>query len=103
MTRTNDINLYHHAISKVLSSTKRKDALHLFKNALEYKVLCQLADGLSSTVKPLKFTIYGTPLPNTIEELGKSDTLYKPESVESEIKWMLLSIRKFSKEISILE
>src|SRR5690606_15830168 len=41
------------------------------------------------------------PLPKTIEELGKSDTLYKPESVENEIKWLLLSIRKFSKQLSL--
>ena len=101
ISRVDDINIYHHAVGKILSSSKKKDALHLFKNALEYKILCQLADGIGNTVKPFKFTFYGNPLPKTIEELGKSDTLYKPESVESEIKWMLLSIRKFAKELSL--
>jgi hypothetical protein len=96
-----DINQYYSAIGKVLSSTKKKNALHILKNALDYKVLCQLADGLSSSIKPLKFTIYGNPLPKTIEDLGKSDLLFKPETLESEIKWALLSIRKYSKELSI--
>lgn len=101
MTRDTDINLYHHAISKILSSPQKKDALHFFKNALDYKILCQLADGLANTVKPFNFTFYGNPTPKTIEELGKGDSLYKPKSVESEIKWMLLSVRKFSKELSL--
>lgn len=99
--KTNPSNIYHHAVGKILSSSKKKDALHLFKNALDYKILCQLADGIGNTVKPFKFTFYGNPLPKTIEELGKSDTLYKPESVENEIKWLLLSIRKFSKQLSL--
>ena len=86
MKKDNELNLYHHAISKVLSSTDKKNAIHLFKNSLDYNVLCQLTDGLSSSVKPLSFTIYGNPLPKKIEELGKSDTLYRPESIEGEFK-----------------
>lgn len=96
-----EINIYHHAIGKVLSSKQKKDALHIFKNAVDYKILCLLADGLSGTVKPFEFNIYGNPLPKSIEELGKSDSLFKPESVENEIKWTLLSIRKFAIEISL--
>lgn len=98
---TNEINLYHHAISKILSSKKKKNALHGFKNILDYRLLCQLTDSLSGSIKPFRLTIYGNPLPRTIEELGKSDTLFKPESVENEIKWVLLSIRKYSKELSL--
>lgn len=101
MYQNTDINLYHDAIGKVLSSRDRKNALHIFKNALDYKILCMLADGVSFAVKPLQFTLYGNALPKSIEELGKSDSLFKPESVENEIKWMLLSIRKFSKELSL--
>jgi hypothetical protein len=101
MLTTSEINLYHHAVGKILSSSKKKDALHLFKNALEYKILCQIADGIGNNVKPFKFTIYGNSLPKTIEDLGKSDTLYKPESVENEIKWVLISIRKYSKELAL--
>jgi hypothetical protein len=101
MKPNNDINLYHNAISKVLYSKDKKHALHFFKNALDYKILCLLADGVSFSVKPLQFTLYGNALPKKIEELGVSDSLYKPESVENEIKWMLLSIRKYAKELSL--
>jgi hypothetical protein len=101
MNQNTDINLYHDAIGKVLSSKDRKNALHIFKNALDYKILCMLADGVSFSVKPLQFTLYGNALPKSIEELGKSDSLFKPESAENEIKWMLLSIRKYSKELSL--
>jgi hypothetical protein len=101
MNKSNDINLYHHVISKVLSSKNKKDALQIFKNSIEYKVLCRLTDGLANSIRPFKFTIFGNPLSKTIEELGKSDTLYKPESIENEINWMLLSIRKFSKELAL--
>lgn len=101
MSKTNETNIYHHVVGKILSSPKKKVALHLFKNTHDFNILCQIADGIGDTIKPLKFTIYGNPLPKTIEELGKSDTLFKPESVEDEIKWMLLSIRNFSKELSL--
>lgn len=101
MKKNGDNNLYHHVISSVLSSKKKKDTLQTFKNTLEFKNLCQLADGLSRTIRPLKFNIYGNSLPKTIEELGKSDTLFKPKSVENEIKWELLSIRKYSKELTL--
>src|ERR1043165_5357267 len=97
----NDINLYHDAIGKVLSSKQRQNALNIFKNTLEYKILCLLADGVTTSIKPLQFSFYGNALPKSIEELGKGDALYKAESVENEIKWMLLSIRKYAKELSL--
>ncbi|WP_416437655.1 hypothetical protein [Phnomibacter sp. MR] len=101
MKQGNDINLYHNAIGKVLSSKDRKSALHFFKNVLDYKVLCLLADNISISVKPLQISLYGNALPKSIEDLGKYDSLFKPESVENEVKWMLLSIRKYCKELSI--
>lgn len=101
ISNNKSLNLYHAAINKVFSSSRKKDTLNNLKNSLDYKILYQLTDGLSRAIKPLKFTIYGNPLPKKLEELGKSDTLFKPDSVESEIKWVLLSIRKYSKEISL--
>jgi hypothetical protein len=94
-------SVYHHAIGKVLSNRYKKDMLNTLKNNLDFKNLCLLADGISTAFKPLNFSIYGNSLPKTIEELGKGDTLYKPEAEENEIKWLLLSIRKFSKELSL--
>jgi len=97
----NNTNQYHFALGQFLSSNKKKDTLHNLKNALDFSVLSDLADTLIKVIKSFSFTIYGNALPSKLEELGKSDTIFKPKSVENEIKWLLLSIKKFSKELSL--
>ena len=101
MKRHHDKNLYHFAIGKVLSSNDKKETLHYLKNAMNFNILSETVDTLSQAIKPLNFTIYGKPLPSSLEDLGKSDTLFKPSSIESEIKWLLLSIKKYSSELSL--
>lgn len=101
MKSNNVINLYHDAIGKVLSSSKKKDTLHFLKNVVDFNILSQMAETLTKTVKPLNFTVYGNALPEKLEDLGKSDVLFKPESIENEIKWLLLSIKKYSSELSL--
>ena len=101
MKSLNNINLYHDAIGKVLSSNKKKDTLHFLKNVVDFNVLSQMAESLTKTVKPFNFTVYGNALPTKLEDLGKSDNLFKPESVENEIKWLLLSIKKYASELSL--
>lgn len=94
-------NIYYHAIGKVLSSNKKKDTLHTLKNVVEFNVLSQMADTLTKTVKPFNFTVYGNAMPSNLDDLGKADNLFKPESIENEIKWLLLSIKKYSSELSL--
>ncbi len=101
MKTKSELNIYHHAIGKVLSSNKKKDTLHFLKNVVDFNVLSQMAETLTKTVKPFNFTVYGNALPENLQDLGKADTLFKPESIENEIKWLLLSIKKYSSELSL--
>lgn len=94
-------NLYRDAIGKVLSSSKKKDKLHFLKNVVDFNILSQMTETLTRTMKPLNRTVYGYALPSKLEDLGKADILYRPVSIENEIKWLLLSIKKYSKELSL--
>ncbi|MDO9185341.1 MAG: hypothetical protein Q7W13_04950 [Bacteroidia bacterium] len=101
MKKIDEISMQHYGIGKVLSSKEKKNAVHSLKNELSYNILSQVVEALDKTVKPLSFTIYGSALPDKLEDLGKCDLLYKPESLENEVKWVLLSIKKYAKELSL--
>jgi hypothetical protein len=101
MKHVKDINQLHPSLGKFFASSKKKQILHAIKNTVDYKTLCLVADSLSKAIKQIEFTIYGTPIPKSLEELGNVDDLYQPTSLEKEIEWQLLSIRKYSKEIKL--
>jgi hypothetical protein len=101
MIRLDNNGIYHTAIAKVLSSKKKNDTLLSLKNVIDFKTLSQIVEMLTKTVKPFSFTVFGNALPNTLEDLGKCDNLFKPVSIENEISWVLLSIRNFSSELSL--
>lgn len=92
---------YHNAVNKVLSSPKKKDTLLQSKSFFEYSILCQLTDTLTNFKNPFHFTIFGNPIPRKIEDLGKNDSLFRAKSIEGEVNWVLLSLRKYNKELTI--
>jgi hypothetical protein len=101
MNKLDNKGIYHNAVGKVLCSKKKNDTIQTLRNKIDFKTLSQVTQMLTKTVKPLSFTVFGNALPKTLEELGKCDTLFKPVSIENEINWVLLSIRKFSSELSL--
>ncbi|KGO85900.1 hypothetical protein Q765_13790 [Flavobacterium rivuli WB 3.3-2 = DSM 21788] len=94
-------NLYHSEVGRILSSKKRQNALNNVKNLLEFDDLCEVTETVSKAVLPLKFSVYGNSFPQLLEDLGKGEMLFKPLSLENEFKWTFISIRKFSKKISL--
>ncbi|ASU34949.1 hypothetical protein [Mucilaginibacter xinganensis] len=92
---------FHPAVSRILSSRRKNEELNFVKNVVDFNTLCSIADNLSNTVKPILFTLFGNPLPRSISDLGISDTLYKPKSLIQEMNWLFVSVRKYTKELSI--
>lgn len=95
------MSLNHYAIGKILSSKKKKATINLLKNELDYKTLCEVAEIISKQSKSFKFSFFGTTTPETIEELGDGNKVFKPKSIENEIKWSFLSIRDNITKISL--
>ena len=99
--RKTHTNIYHSELGRILSSRKRAFAINQTKNLLEFNDLCEVSETLSKSIKPLNFTFFGNPFPETLEEFGKGEMLFRPLTLENEFKWTFISIRKFSKQISI--
>ncbi|MBD3583601.1 tetratricopeptide repeat protein [Flavobacterium selenitireducens] len=94
-------NIYHSSLGRVMSSRKRPSSLNTLKNLLDFDNLSDVTDSLSKFISPTNFSIYGNAFPKTLDVLGKGEMLFKPISLENEFKWTFLSIRKFSKQISL--
>lgn len=101
MKLTKKGNSYYDSLGKVLSSKDRKETLQMLKNSLDFNVLNQVSDKIIKIINPLSFFIHGKALPFKLEDLGKSDVIYKPKSIENEVKWVMLSIKKFSAKLSL--
>lgn len=96
--------LYHNAIGRILSSNtpkKKLSVINQIKNLLSFEELYEVTETLSRTIKPLNKTFFGNAFPKSLEEFGKSEMLFRPITLENEFKWTFISLRKYSKEISI--
>ena len=77
------------------------------------KIACQLKDcgnqeliyqslsRISRTMPAIDDVIWGNTLPKNIRQLGSGNNcyLFKPESIDNEINWLLLSLRKYKTEL----
>ena len=77
------------------------------------KLACQLKDcgnqeliyqslsRISRTMPAIDDVIWGNTLPKNIRQLGSGNNcyLFKPESIDNEINWLLLSLRKYKTEL----
>src|SRR6218665_2189481 len=80
----------------------RRLAFIKLKNQLEYPDLCQAADFVDKNVnEKLKSEMFGNPLPKEYKDLGKCKISGSTENLISEINWTLISIRKYTYEISL--
>ncbi len=95
--RTN--NLVKHSVSVVLSSKNKKGALQKLKNELEYHELDKVINNSLKKIEQLSFSVYGNLIPKQISDLGKSEKFYKPLTIEGEINWLQLSIKKEKEKI----
>ncbi|WNH12285.1 tetratricopeptide repeat protein [Thalassobellus suaedae] len=90
--RTN--NIVKHSLSQVLSSKNKKSALQKLKSKLEYSELDRVINNSLRKIEKLSFSVYGNLNPKKISDLGKSEQFYKPLSIEGEINWLQISIKK---------
>jgi hypothetical protein len=92
-------NIVKHNVSIVLSSKKKKEALQKLKNKLDYNELDLVINDSLKKIKKLSFSVYGNLIPKQISDLGKSEKFYKPLTIEGEINWLQISIKKEKEKI----
>ena len=84
---------YYHFFNPKFNKTEGITSL---KNSLSYAELCELADNSDNFPKKINDLIFGNPLPKEYSSLGASDYLGVSKSLDKEINWTVLCIRKFA-------
>jgi hypothetical protein len=88
--------------SNILKSKKsRKAGYFRIKDSLEFSELCDAADYVEKNFKEQnQQPIFGNPLPNSYEFIGKTEEIFISKSFIKEINWILISLRKYHSYIS---
>ena len=78
-------------------------SFYKLKYNYDYSDICYIVDQLGESDKNIIDFVYGSSLPQTINELGDSKVLYGDgnDTFEQEINWSLLAIRKYNEEIQV--
>jgi hypothetical protein len=78
-------------------------AFYKLKYNYDYSDICYIVDQLGDSDKNVIDYIYGSSLPQSINELGDSKVLYGNgnDTFENEINWTLLTIRKYEGKIQV--
>ena len=70
------------------------------KYLYDYPMICNIVDSLPDEHSCNMYT-YGCTIPKNIEHISNSKILYRHNNLEAEINWILLSIRKYQKEVNL--
>ncbi|WP_396601053.1 hypothetical protein [Algibacter sp. R77976] len=78
-------------------------SFYKLKYNYDYSDICYIVDQLGDSNKNVIDYVYGSSLPQSINELGDSKVLYGNgnDTFENEINWTLLTIRKYEEKIQI--
>ncbi len=89
-------------ISEFLSSKLNKaKKLHALKNEIDFNGLSYLVDTLSPSMPLIKKAVYGRAIVSRLEDLGTVENLYRPKGIVGEITWILLSVKKYARQLSL--
>lgn len=69
------------------------------KYSYDYSTICSIVDSFS-TRKTFDRYIYGASLPQSIDEIANAKWLSGSDDLKAEINWLLVSIRKYTREIN---
>lgn len=88
---------------KIVSHKKNKVAAYrTIKDGLNYSDLCDAADYIDAQFnEEQKNAMFGTALPSSYKDLGKSSPVISAKNLINEINWALVSIRKHAYEVSL--
>ncbi|WP_282160827.1 hypothetical protein [Ulvibacterium marinum] len=77
---------------KKTSITSHNQAFYKLKTTFDFNDKCIVADNL-----PEKYDkyLYGNPIPKRIEQLGESEYILESSTLEDEINWLFLTLRKY--------
>jgi hypothetical protein len=91
---------YHQLIG---SSKDRRRAIHEIKEGLEYSELCNSVDYIEKNIPKIRQQlIWGNPLPESYESLGKLIELpFLEKNIDSELNLCLIGIRKFKYHLNL--
>ena len=70
----------------------QNQAFYKLKTVFDFNDMCIVADNLSE--KYDKY-LYGNPIPKGIEQLGESEYILESSTLEDEINWFFLTLRKY--------
>lgn len=91
-----------HFYELLRSARDKRNMYRLFKSTLDYSNLCEAADFLAERLpEKLLRPMHGMALPSSYAELGDNAYWSEAATVQSEINWLLLSLRRYSREIAL--
>lgn len=78
-------------------------SFYKLKYSYDYSDICYIVDQLGESDKNVNDFVYGSSLPQSINELGDSKVLYGDgnDTFEQEVNWSLLAIRRYNEEIQV--
>lgn len=95
-------NTVHNYLGKILTTKKDfRRGIYWLKNSENFPVICKTADRLLNVSMSYHKYLYGNPLPQTIETIGVLNNRYYSRTLNNELDWFLLSLRKYRGELSI--
>ena len=71
------------------------------KNFSDSILIKEALNRTEKSIPRLRRILWGNTLPKTVSELGNGDNYYffKPESLDAEIRWTILGLQRYSKEL----
>jgi hypothetical protein len=95
-------NIVHHNLGRIITTNSNfRRGFFELKNSGNFQTMANTADRLVKASKAYYKYIYGEPFPDSISKIGVTKTFAFSNELESELNWMLLSVRKFRAELAI--
>lgn len=95
-------NIVHSNLGKIITTNNNfRDGIYELKNSENFEGICRTTDKLLEASKTYQKHIFGNPLPDSIESVGKSKNNFAANNIKVEIDWFLLSLRKYKAELNI--
>lgn len=95
-------NIARSQFSKIINSKQRLGAFAFLKETLNFSDLCDAADYIDNHfTSSQKEIMFGNPLPDSYQNLGKTDYGITINSLTSELNWTFIGIRKYSHKIKL--